>query len=422
MSNFSLDQFLAACGASGPLHLTVEHGGATSEYVLPQPFALAGSDPRADLRMADSRLPRRAAFLQVLGGRLLGLDLTVDAAGRNGRYPPHHWLPPGQAWPCGGFTIRLATDGISGTPSSLRREDLPAAALEIVGGSGGVCEYTLKAPIVLIGKSGQCQVRLRDPTVSRFHCALINTPAGLWAVDLLGRSGIAVNGRMSRAARLEHGDELRVGSFVLRALAGRSVNSDAAVGAEQSLARLPLPPVVADLLPAVPNVPGDIAAGGLGPVVSLLAAMQQQMAEQHRLAMSGVIDAFRRMHNDQMQMIWGELAEFRRLTEEMTSLKASLAKLPVAPSGANSPPPPPRVSEPVTAPKPAPVFDRPPMDRPAPAPRPSTPDRTREAGTAKTNPVIGDVHAWLSQRVAEVQKEREGRWQKIVSFLTGAPQ
>jgi hypothetical protein len=183
-----------------------------------------------------------------------------------------------------------------------------------------------------------------------------------------------------------------------------------------------LSPAVPDLLPAVPNVPGDISAGGLGPVVSLLAAMQQQMAEQHRLAMTGVIDAFRRMHNDQMQMIWGELAEFRRLTEEMTTLKASLAQLPPAASANVSPAPPPRVTEPVSAPKPAPVSDRPQIDRPAPAPRPSIPDRTREAGPAKTNPVIGDVHTWLSQRVAEVRKEREGRWQKIVSFLTGAPQ
>ena len=214
---FFLDQFLEACGATGPLHLTVDRGSVTDNYVLPQPFALIGSDPRADLRVADSRIPRQGAFLQVLGGRLLALDLTPDAADRNGSYPPHHWLSPGQPWQFGGLTIRLGANasGDADTKALSRRDELPAAALAITGGSGGVCEYSLKAPIVLIGKSPKCQVRLRPGSVA-IPSALIRTPAGLWAVDLLGRAGITVNGRVARAARMEDGDELRVGGFALR--------------------------------------------------------------------------------------------------------------------------------------------------------------------------------------------------------------
>jgi hypothetical protein len=29
------------------------------------------------------------------------------------------------------------------------------------------------------------------------------------------------------------------------------------------------------------------------------------------------------------------------------------------------------------------------------------------------------MHAWLSQRIAALQQERQSRWQKIVSFLGG---
>src|SRR3954469_11836315 len=116
MSTFSLDRFWQACGAVGPLRLAVEHAGAAETYVLPQPFALAGGDPRADVRPAGMTLHRRCAYLQVLGGRLLGLDLAAGGAGRKGGYPPHAWLDPGVAWPCGPLMIRLAADAPAPRP------------------------------------------------------------------------------------------------------------------------------------------------------------------------------------------------------------------------------------------------------------------------------------------------------------------
>ena len=366
MSNFSLDQFLEACGAAGPLHLTVDRGGATDNYVLPQPFALIGSDPRADLHVSDSRIPRQAAFLQVLGGRLLALDLTPDAAGRNGSYPPHHWLSPGQPWQFGGLTIRLAANppNDADTKALSRRDELPAAALEITGGSRGVCEYSFKAPIVLIGKSPKCQVRLRDPAVSRFHCALIHTPAGLWAVDLLGRAGITVNGRVARAARMEDGDELRIGGFALRSR--RPIGPSVHASLAEQLVHLPSPqPATTDWLATLPDALGANAGASLGPVVSVLVALQQQMAEQHRLTMTSMFDAFRRMQNDQMQMILGEFAQIRRLTEEVTSLKATMAQLPMAASPVRPVPAAPSV--PVEKPAPGPC---PPAERPAARPVP----------------------------------------------------
>src|SRR5947209_20319442 len=108
MSTFSLDEFSRACGAAGPLRLTVDCGGTAETYALPQPFALAGSDPRADVdplrggaAAGRPRLPRRCAYLQILGGRLLGLDLQAGTPGRKGSYPRHRWLVPGEAWPGG---------------------------------------------------------------------------------------------------------------------------------------------------------------------------------------------------------------------------------------------------------------------------------------------------------------------------------
>ncbi|HEY1375277.1 MAG TPA: FHA domain-containing protein [Gemmataceae bacterium] len=218
MSDFYPDAFLRACGADGPLHLAVGHGGGVSTYAVPWPFAVAGTDPRADVWLADPSLPARAAYLQLLGGRLLCLDLMQDDdAARKGSYPPHRWLDPDQAWSCGPVAIRFLPVGAgAGRPVQLANPT-PVVLHFTDEGPGGAGEFHLKVPFILLGTARQCQIRLRSRTVSRFHCALIRTPAGLWAVDLLGRGGITVNGTVARAARVDEGDELRIGKFVLRA-------------------------------------------------------------------------------------------------------------------------------------------------------------------------------------------------------------
>src|SRR5262249_56446822 len=80
----------------------------------------------------------------------------------------------------------------------------------------------MRRTLTLLGKAVECPVRLSGPSVSRYHAALLGTPFGLWAVDLLGEEGeptwqgISVNGARVRYARLTEGDELRVGKFLFR--------------------------------------------------------------------------------------------------------------------------------------------------------------------------------------------------------------
>jgi hypothetical protein len=417
MSDLSVDQFRAACGAVGPLRLTVEHDGGTDVYALPQPFALAGTDPRADMRLPDGPHPRRAAYVQVLGGRLLCLDLTRPAADRNGTYPQHNWLHWGETWLCGKVAIRLDADqpGIPAVGRPIRPDDLPPTAVEISGGISGPCQYRVKVPLILIGKSSMCQVRLRDAAVSRFHCALVHTPSGLWAVELLGRGGIMVNGTTVRCARLDEGDELLVGGFSFRPVLGAAnepVRSNELVPREPDAiaTQASVPPPA----PIVPNFGGDLAA-----LTQMFAALQSQMAEHFRMTMAGMMESFMRMHDNQMRAVWEEMAHIRRLTDEVASLKATLAGLPargepLRPSEVVASPP----AETRTAVQPAyqPASSQ--ADRPTtPLPDPQRPPAApRSDSTAEV-----DVHSWVSRRVAAVQKERDTRWQKIMNYLTGTP-
>jgi hypothetical protein len=34
-------------------------------------------------------------------------------------------------------------------------------------------------------------------------------------------------------------------------------------------------------------------------------------------------------------------------------------------------------------------------------------------------PANADLHLWLNQRIAELEQERQSRWQKILGFLKG---
>jgi hypothetical protein len=63
----------------------------------------------------------------------------------------------------------------------------------------------------VIGRARECDLVLDDPNVSRRHAELRREDGG-WAVhDLGSTNGIKVNGRRSRGARLQPGDEIALG-------------------------------------------------------------------------------------------------------------------------------------------------------------------------------------------------------------------
>jgi pSer/pThr/pTyr-binding forkhead associated (FHA) protein len=235
MSHQSINRFLGACGAVGPLKLIAEPiekksaGDNELRVTLEQPFALIGSGVRSDLRLDDDQVSHRHLYLQVYDGRVFAFDLGSRTGTRwDEERRPHGWLNGEQAVRVGRYRIHLDGETVlqkstEDLPEPLvsrafQNPLLPPVSLEFVKGSESSkpARCPLHRVLVFLGRTDGCKVRLMHDSVSKFHCCLVRTPRGVWVVDLLSRNGVWANGTKVPWARLEEGDRFEVGNFELR--------------------------------------------------------------------------------------------------------------------------------------------------------------------------------------------------------------
>jgi hypothetical protein len=263
--------------------------------------------------------------------------------------------------------------------------------------------------LTLAGRSPACPLRLSSAEVSRYHCALLHSPAGIWAIDLQGRGGIRVGGARVPWARLADGERLEVGTFVMRLRSVPAVRP-ASAAAPAALPQPFAPPAQRAALDAAP----------LGPVFQQMATMQQQMFEQFQQAVTTMAQMFGALHREQMGLVREELDRLRDLTRELHGLRAELvgrppaaALPPAATAGNGALAAVGRLPHEAEVPGPDAAGGAP--------PRPGEGARTGE-GTAATGPAPpadGNIHVWLSQRIAALEEERQTRWQKLMNVMLG---
>lgn len=234
MSNQPTDNIFEACGVSKGFSLVVtnQETHKTSEVNFPLPFAVIGRGPEADLSLNDKSVSWRHAYLQMIGGQMLCVDLqSRTGVYWNERAEKSSWLDANQSIRIGPFLIKLNHYSRSGKPGlnkdtnllltrSSDEDNLPRVSLDF--GKADCPEkrssqsWHLDRVLTFIGQSPECKIRFSDPGVSTFHCSLLRTHKGIWAIDLLSRSGIFVNGKRVRWAELKDKDELRVGNLLIR--------------------------------------------------------------------------------------------------------------------------------------------------------------------------------------------------------------
>jgi pSer/pThr/pTyr-binding forkhead associated (FHA) protein len=337
--------------------------------------------------------------------------------------------------------------------------------------------WRLQSSLALVGRSGACQLTLSDDSVSRYHAVLVYTASGVWVVDLWAREGVLVNGVKIRWAWLADGDTLRIGrfTFIIRyqfpphGISRLDAPLDA--GASPSDSELPEKPVPAPISVAKSHsrgtalaararnnasLPAPAAASfprssrvlvpaleqGWEPAVQFppgqLAIWQQQMQmmESFHNDMILMVQMFVAMHREHLSSVRHELDRVQQLTRELSVLQD---KLTPKPGGAEDSPGP-AIAKPKETPRSSPktrpdsprsmvdparqgnqtksasrtTADGVSVPRSAPPPR-SVANEPSDVGV----PALDDaeLHAVLTKRITELQRERQGYWQKILGAI-----
>jgi pSer/pThr/pTyr-binding forkhead associated (FHA) protein len=437
--------FLKACGVPDAFRLKIEDRtrSDTLERTYSHPFALIGRNPDTDLTLDHWQVSRRHAYIQILHGRLFCLDLGSRTGTLwEGRPSRSKWLSLRQTVHVGPFRIACESYDPSAPPEDEGGEvlppptaGLPGARLEPIDDpSLGV--WQMEEAIALIGRSPGCEIRLPDPSLSKFHASLVRTTLGVWVVDLLGTSGIQVNRKRLRCSRLADGDELAIGQHRFRLFyddpqAFDGIIDEAPIGfagselavrnnggwlATQGQPQGPWEGMAQP--PALPYGTGGVpesvmmVQAMLAPMLNQFAMMQQQMFEQFHQTMIAMIQSMQVVNRDRMELIQKELNEVHRLTRELHSLQVEASRpkeTPPAPAPPIVPPAGPVrvVGSSVTPPPPPPEPTR-------PAARPAAPPKSERAIPKQSHV---DVHATLHQRINNLQSERQTRWQKILGMV-----
>jgi hypothetical protein len=185
--------------------------------------------------------------------------------------------------------------------------------------------------------------------------------------------------------------------------------------------------------------PAGLADSLVGPLVQQFAAMQQQMFEQFQHTVVMLAQTFGALHRDQLTLIRQEMDRLHRLSEELTILRTEQAR--------HLPPPPHQALAPgaatgngIRAESAAPRSRSSPADNPRAATGPSRANGGGAAAELRSALATGGgppdaptlprapsgvdgsdeaIHIWIQERIAAIQKERQTRWQKILTSLLG---
>lgn len=472
VSGDASNRFLHDCGGMHSPTLLCE----SSEFAEPKripfltPFLLIGRSSRCHLSSTHPDVSYRHAYFQLVGRRVLCVDLDS----RTGiRWGPDRkragWLEPHRPITIGPYTFRLAAeppappcpDAISpddGNPAGKDGISDCEFRLRFLNGlseSIGQADYQFFRPVTLAGRSKFCNIRLHDDGVSRVHCSFILTGRGLWIVDLLGRGGTRVNGSRIESVRLEDGDRVRIGRFRFqvdcrslkwRPAAGQRDDSQQSAaefgpsvsfppsGEELTALALSGAASQGELIARSATNPGGFSEEFVISVINEFAAMQQEMFAQTRQQMMMMAQLFDRMHESHRHLIREDLLRVQEITQELHKLRTEVlqartaqpaspdhsstrrAGSPKSNGAANG-------HHPATRKSPDMVGD---SLETAQTDAPAVPNNgippLDDAGATPRNHRDVASHAWLAERMGLLEQERAGRWQKIMQALTRSSQ
>ena len=269
-----IEEFRVACGTRGLPRLSVGDAEDSSHdcFVLEKPYAVLGRSPDSDIRLTDADVSFRHAYLQLVNGRLLCVDLASSTGTYFGERARHSaWLDAGVTASIGPYVLHCLGDqqdvfGEAEPSKQTPQSDRPHLTISNLSQPDEPCDRPahlpnvslvflnarressrkrvrrITRPVTLVGGSRVCKLTLADKTVSRVHCSFVLTPQGLWIVDLLGRGGTKVDGDLIEHRRLDDGSEISVGRFRFRVRYDAQESPQTSAVATPSLSAFPSSP------------------------------------------------------------------------------------------------------------------------------------------------------------------------------------
>ena len=224
--------FQQEVGADAPVRIAVSRADATDSepHVLLNPYGIIGRSPNCDIRLKDSQVSFRHAYLQMIGGRLFCADLGSRSGTSWGEVSQRAgWLSADEDVSIGPYQVRLLENPVvdGGDRIAIPPDfdplaiydgelgEMPDVRLEFLNAADDV-DLPLRRMLTFAGSARGCKLRFEGDRISRVHCSLMLTPSGLWVIDLLGKGGTKVNGSLIRSDRLNDGDLLKIGQFQMR--------------------------------------------------------------------------------------------------------------------------------------------------------------------------------------------------------------
>ncbi len=168
-------------------------------------------------------------------------------------------------------------------------------------------------------------------------------------------------------------------------------------------------------------------------LVNQFGQMQQQMFQQSQQSMMMLVNMFSSLHQNHMELIRDDLNRIHQITDELKAVQSQMADGQTSatsvsytrdsqPAGdsqehvqdAEISEPRPATPEPRTAPPPSS------SESPQPGPGETPPTVPADAADRPRSDRSGvRAHTLLSERLAELENERNSRWQKIMKTITG---
>ncbi len=413
-------------------------------WTISTPFAVLGRSRSCQLVLDSEAVSRRHAVCLWLNGQLWCIDLhSRTGIFRGSEQTTASPFSVQSFISIGPYLLHLLPN-LDGSVAIQENASSPLKAFstDAEGAPGATLKFPsfhenvlwrVDRPVTLIGKAPICKVRFHCAGVSDVHCALLQTKNNYWIIDLGSRHGVFRNGCPVTYSRLENGDSLVLGEGRLEVCfdprPSHGTTPPPNVTSYSELANV-ASPMVTEPLPSCAHdasaqveiakyqdLPGFENLRQLAPLIEELNFIQQLKWEKMQEAMVTALQTLGRMHFDQMNALQDEIREIRKINQELLDLKKNDAADASAATREN-----PRKS-PLPRPNPKELSRRPlisPQTDANMGPEGSSPtDQAEPAGlrneaNAETPVPNAAVHAWLFEKLDEIQEERKSSWSRLM--------